>query len=500
VAADGSELIGRNGSGEDVFQHTVEDRPGSGQIRDSSFIHAARLGKLLFVSLGRQIVALDARPSEQGGESGLLWQANPMGGLSVDLAAKSSGLAGRRGSVYDAFSGRRRASSAVGPVMGSLGPVMPNGVVFQDQDNLKCVDPLTGETLWSRSNVPDGCELFGDQELVYAADVHSRVAKVFRMIDGQPLGERKLPDIPWMLTAGRNVAQSGVRGLGSERTMYLRVTDIESQRVLFEADYDDQTRMTTIEPRSVAIYEPSGKFQLVDVGQGRERIDQQLTAMSESPTLHTLISGRVLFLMISTRSTAQQSRSIASTDYPLIHGLVYAFDLDSGEPLWSGPALVRNRGIALGQPTEIPLLVFVDRKMTRDGNAGGGSRTRILCLDKRTGQTIYRNDDLPNTSATQLRIRALQSEAPTVSVAMNEAQILLSMSDRPRPPQPPADDDLEIPRSSAERGLWGVAGRMGSALQSALEAQPEDSDARDKANPTDEDSDAKTGEVEVDDD
>jgi hypothetical protein len=204
--------------------------------------------------------------------------------------------------------------------------------------------------------------------------------------------------------------------------------------------------------------------------------------------------------MISTRSTAQQHRPIAPTDYPLINGLIYAFRLDSGAPLWPGPALVRNRGIALGQPTETPLLVFVDRKSTRDGNTGGGSRIRILCLDKRTGQTVYRNDDLPDTSPTRFRIRTQQSDVPTVSVAMNEAEITLTLSDRPRPPQPPTDDDLEIPRSNSERGLWGIAGRMGSALQSALEAQPEKDRTGDPAIPTDEDSEKDKGEEEIDDD
>jgi hypothetical protein len=282
--------------------------------------------------------------------------------------------------------------------------------------------------------------------------------------------------------------------------MYLRVTDIESQSVLFEADYDDESRMTTVEPGRVAIYEPSGRFQLVDVREGRLCIDQQLEAVSESPNLQTLVSGNVLFLMISTRSMAQQFRSLAQTEYPLIHGLVYAFNLDGGESLWPGPAVVRDRGIALGQPTDLPLLVFVDRISNRDGDAGGGSRTRILCLDKRTGQTVYRNDDLPNTLATQFRIRAHKGDASAVSVEIYDAQIVLTMSDRPRAPQPPANDDLEIPRSNSDRGLWGVAGRMSSTLQNALEAQSENSRSSDPANPTDNDSENNLGDVKIDDD
>jgi hypothetical protein len=363
--------------------------------------------------------------------------------------------------------------------MASLGPVVPNGVVFHEADNLKCVDPLSGELLWSRSDVPAGCELFGDQELVFAAEVLGQVARVFRMAYGESAGDRKLPEFPWLLTVGRNVAHSGVRGLGNARTMYVRVTDIESQEVLFEADYDEQTRVTTVDPGYVAIYEPTGKFHLVDVREGRLRIDQQLVAVSDSSDLQALVDGENFFLVISSRH-AQQHRPIALADYPIINGLVYAFRFESGAPLWPGPALVRNRGIMLGQPTDMPLLLFVDRKSTRDGNTGGGSRVRILCLDKRTGQAIYRNDDLPDTSPTRFRVRGQPGDVPTVSVTMNEAELTLTMSDRPRPPQPPADDDLEAPRSGAARGLWGIAGRMGSALQSAIETPPNEANPNGK--------------------
>ena len=212
------------------------------------------------------------------------------------------------------------------------------------------------------------------------------------MIDGQPLDERSLPNFPWMLTAGRNVAQRDIRGTGRERKMSLRVTDVEAQSVLFEAEYDDQAQMSVVEPQAVAVCEPSGRFQLVDVRTGRVRIDEQLQAVADLQNIRTLVSGNELFLMVSAPSLSKENQPIAQPDYPLVNGLVYAFSLESGTPLWPGPALVRNRGIALAQPSDIPLLVFVDRKTTRDANSGGSSQIRVLCLDKRTGQTVYRND------------------------------------------------------------------------------------------------------------
>ena len=157
------------------------------------------------------------------------------------------------------------------------------------------------------------------------------------------------------------------------------------------------------------------------------------------------------------------------SDFPLINGPVYAFSLKTGEPLWPGPALVRNRGIVLQQPQDIPLLVFADRQMIRDATSGGGSQLRVLCLDRRTGQTVYRNDALPDTSVTRFRVRGETDSRPVVALEMSAGKILLAMTDRPRPPQPPANDDLEAPREIVERGLRGLGQRMGSALRGALE-------------------------------
>jgi hypothetical protein len=250
------------------------------------------------------------------------------------------------------------------------------------------------------------------------------------------------------------------------------VTDVESQRVLFEAEYDDKAQMSVVEPQAVAVYEPSGRFQLVDVRTGRVRIDEQLQAVADLQNIRTLVSGNELFLMVSAPSLSKDNQPIAQPDYPLVNGLVYAFSLESGTPLWPGPALVRNRGIALAQPSDIPLLVFVDRKTTRDTNSGGSSQIRVLCLDKRTGQTVYRNDALRVAAANRFRIRAERQATPTVVVEMNGAEVYLAMSDKPRPPQPPANDDLELPRGSAERGLLEVGRRMVGAVQNALEKQP----------------------------
>src|SRR5262249_54213105 len=158
-----------------------------------------------------------------------------------------------------------------------------------------------------------------------------------------------------------------------------------------------------------------------------------------------------------------QFRSIGqpmSFDFPMINGAVCAFNMKTGKPLWSSPAKLRNRGVVLSQPPELPFLLFVERQITRDAAAGGGAQVRVLCLDKRTGETVYRNDHLPDVPITRFRVRGETESRPKVNLELGSTKILLTLTDRPRPPQSPTNDDLEMSKDVVQRGLRGVGERM----------------------------------------
>jgi outer membrane protein assembly factor BamB/tetratricopeptide (TPR) repeat protein len=457
-------LVGRNKWGEDIFR--IDFRRGrqsrNAQIK-TNLVQAAHLGHLIYLSVGNEIVAVDSR---QIGDE-VLWRVFPAGS-GAQTPTRNRGR--RNPTIYHASSDRQRAFGPEGLLFGSLGPVTPEGVVFQEQDQLKCVDPITGDTLWSRSDVPAGCELFGDEQMVFAADIERGTAQVFSAIDGTLLGERQLPDFPWMLTAGRNVAQIVVDFQnGPKKT--LRIVDVWSGETLFESDYHASARFAVVEPHLLVVVRPGREieFQCIDARTGNVLIDQPIHQVdfNKPGKIHALVSQDDLFLLIDTEAL-QQNRPIG-TDYPVVTGQVYAFDLQSGEPLWPGPAYVRHRGIALIQPSSIPLLVFVDREEKRDATAGSSAHLRLLCLDKQTGQTVFRDDELPDTAGGHFRIFAERGEQPTISIEMSTRTARLMLTDEPRPPGPPANDDVEAARRSLGRGLWEVGRRMGDVLQEALQ-------------------------------
>jgi outer membrane protein assembly factor BamB len=480
ISVDYSALVGRDLLGKDMFHLSLSQNNLLRQQRKSGLAYGALLGNQMYLALGGQVMAIDTRQAAAAAGANLLWQTNPMDRFRASSLGRRRGIrpairAGRP-PAYHGWSSRRRSTSAAGTIVGSLGPVTPRGVVFQEDDELKCVDPLSGETLWSRTDLPSGCELFGDQEFVFAADVAGKEAYMVRIVDGQLLGKRALHHSDWLLTAGRNVAQLGTHARGDSRVLQLRVTDVASQETLFEAEYPSASRTAVVEPHFVAMIEPSGKFQLVDVRSGQPIIDAQLESVPALHTLQGIRSGERLFLFVGTRPSRQQPqqhRPVEDLENAVTSGLVYAFDLASGEVLWPGPATIQNRGYVEQQPDGIPFLIFMDRYTTSDGIRGAKRRLRLLCLDKRTGATVYRNDELPDMPVMRLRIHGDRGESPQVTVETNAGTIRLALSDRPRPPRPPANDELEASRQDKDRGLMGVGQRMGAALRGTILQNPE---------------------------
>jgi outer membrane protein assembly factor BamB len=477
VAMDCSEIVGRNPLGDDVVHIPVEQN-GIKPYRDSSLAHAAQLGRMLYVAIGGRIMAINSPGGAAEGAPDLMWQTDPMSRYAVTAQPSRRAIGdnisrANRRPVYHSWSPRKRMIGSLGSGVYALGPVTPRGIVYQEGDLLKCVDPLNGDVFWTRSDIPAGCELFGDSEYVCAADASARIAYVIRVVDGRLIGKRELPKYEWLLTAGRNVAEIGFEMNGENRALVIRVSDIVGQETIYEHKFALASRITVVEPSGICVFEPTGKFQLIDVRSGETLIDRELEALPDANGIHAMSAGDQLFLFVSSPPNQQYKSLVQQSDFPLINGRVYAFNLTSGESTWAQPAMVRSRGIVLAQPRDVPFLVFAYRKRVRDAKTGGGSQLRLLCIDKRNGYTVYSNDGLADTSITRFRIRGEQEGESAVAIEMSASRIVLTLTDDPVTAQTPTNDDAPKESDDEKGGLGGLGRRITGALQDALQKSSE---------------------------
>ena len=162
-------------------------RPATADLPYSPWAQARVNGHLLLVSLGWRLVAIDTLGSKPNGTPRMLWSQDLIGS---DLDPLNRQMAVQWGvlpwQLQQQF-GRIQEQSNL------LGAVGHQYVCFQRFRNLTAVDPRSGETLWSRQDLPQGCTLFGDDQYVFALPPDREEATVLRAVDGELVGTRKVP-------------------------------------------------------------------------------------------------------------------------------------------------------------------------------------------------------------------------------------------------------------------------------------------------------------------
>ena len=436
--------------------------------------HARMMGHLLLISTGNEVIALDALRFQHDSEATILWRQDlhdeqdrsELRYLSAHAFQNPWGMT--RVMVVD---GQRR------PV-GSTSPLTSAGVCFLRNRQLVCVDPLTGDTLWQRSDVPLGCELLGDAEHVYAAIPNEKEVRAYRLLDGALVENRSIAPLE------QRVATNGARVLSwsqskgeeeSEATapLELRLNDLTHQREVWRETAPPGSRGFMIGSNEVAILQPDGKLRIRSLLDDSVQLTAQLEAEAKLQQLYLLRSREQYFVFVALPEINPLPRAIVQTAprtgnpnerdavpfAALMTGKVYAIDRTSGKPAWPAPAAISQMGVPFDQPLDQPVLIF---QRNIDTNSGGSASKRIasmLLLDKRTGATLFRDDALDNEISTyEVNI---DRERPIVKISIPQRTLTLRFTAEPAPPEPPSQYDQAF---VVRKGIGGAAMRLFNGL------------------------------------
>ena len=195
-----------------------------------SFAQFVANGHLLLVSLGFEVIAIDMLGNTAGQED-VVWRR--------DLSSSSSADSSRRRLSH------RSVTRPWGPTryvlqestrlpLGMMGPLTENGVFCQKMRELSCLDPLTGDVIWTRSEIPLGCDIFGDDELLFVVPPDSTEATVLHASDGTDLGRRPVySQRERWFTHGRNV----VACVDDDEQLELRYFDAWEQTEVWKTSF-----------------------------------------------------------------------------------------------------------------------------------------------------------------------------------------------------------------------------------------------------------------------
>lgn len=431
-------FVVRDGRGAPVVNVSLGARRVS--TTNYSLADARVNGHLLVISMGMEILAIDLLQAIRNPAESILWRRS--------LVHATPGIPGQRISIQvqnlnHPWGGMRQVfADSQKRLYGATGVVESDGIYYMNVRELVCADPTTGDTIWSRENLPQGSDVFGDSELIFVVPPSSDEARVFSALDGKELGTRKVDSLEhrWS-TYGRNVLaweQESSSGL-----LRLRLYDAWTGEEIWREEVPLSTKATLVEQDEVAILRADGRFVVRSLQDDQIKIEAGLEPEENLISVHVLRSADQYVVATNRAVTTQPNtpaatiRAISSgTMMPLITGNLYAFDRATGKPAWKKPAAIDRFGLATNQPTESPVLLFL--RHIRPAKSSGSTRyqTSILCVDRRNGSTLLQKDDIPAQTYSFDAIADRQNQ--TVTVSLPNTNISIKVTDEPASEEQPA--------------------------------------------------------------
>ena len=451
-------LTANDALGEKRFRISLNEQGGRRFISRNGYNapllnHVSADGGLLLLSLGSQLVAIDALAAGDDSSKGILW--------TQDLNEQIGGFSPNHGigprAVTLPWGGSRNVfENAAGRRLGSIGPIHDDGVYFQRLHDLYCVDPLTGKTVWMRKNVGLGNDLFGDGELLFVAPGGEGDTLVLRAATGELLGKRHVaPFNKRMATIGRLVLSWELQG-GKH---VLQMRDAWLDQNLWSYPFESGTKAALVSQEAVGVLQPNGEFTLVTLTDGKVLVKERLEPESALMGIFLLRFHDGYLLVTNTVARSEANVNVQPvpnvTNSPLVSGRVYAFEEGTGKKMWPAPAVLSQQGLLLSQPGDLPVLVLA-RQVHRPGPLNARDpKISLLCIEKRTGRVVYQNEQLTGSAIASFELSA-DAAAHTVTVSLASRVITLSFTDEAVDPVP-ADPKAATPQGAFRQLVDRVA-------------------------------------------
>ena len=422
-------------------------RPSSSQPSwDMNWIMSGRSsgrlhGQLLILHTGGSVCAINGLK----GTGEVLWTQSTSANRS-SMAIQPQMMFGRMG-----FGGMPQ----VNPLMASQSLPLAVGhdfACFQQGHKLLAVDTLTGKVLWERHDQRAGCDLFGDDELLFVTSPGATEAAVFDVGDGREVGRRKIPAISdRMWTLGRRVV-TWKKGQNTQLTL----VDPWKNETVWQRDFHTEAHPWLIDGRRVAVFDPEGNLAVVDLESGKNLMEAKVDAAKSLEGIVMFARGERFVLIVNqVREGGSVTITNSQPSFIPVNGRIYGFDRSSLKKVWSTE--VTDQAMRLGQPAGVPVLTLGGRMQIRENNRYR-TVSKLLCLDTRNGKVLHKEE----TSSSSISTYEIQAdpEKATVEVLTTGQKITLTFTDQPEDEpteeDEPTSDDPQAEEATEEETPQGA--------------------------------------------
>lgn len=458
-------IVARDRSGNKLMDVSIE------RVRQNGLDQAHLLGKLGIVYFGADLIGVDMLANTLARNEPVRWR--------LAVTSRTSDLERAR-PFQPPFDPLPRPLQTnlddTGHAVSSLGPVTRQGVVYQRNRTLNCVDPLTGRLAWSQSGIEQGSTISGDADFVVAIPPSVDVATFYRMADGKLLGQRPLPAEANRWTAVERFVLAWDAN-GDRYRLYLR--DIWAERDVWSEDVSNDAKATLTEDGMLALLDTNGRFVMHSLTSDQVLIRTRLERDELLHSLRVVPSGDDYILFANSELTQNQTnsrtvRNAHSFNAPVATSRMYIIDRATGTLRWQVPAFIDEHGFVLQQPSNSPALWFVRNVSNSQAvlSPDNVKQASVLCIDRRDGRVLYSKEDI-STQINEFNVASNQSGTKS-TIALPGQSITVTFTDAPTPPTPPAQTGAASSLTSSGSTLANMAGALFNSLKQRADADGQD--------------------------
>ncbi|MBA4064310.1 MAG: hypothetical protein C0501_11475 [Isosphaera sp.] len=403
-------------------------------------------GQLLLVQLGPWVYCLDLATGKPRWERNLIGEAAPQPGRQpVNIQ-----MPGADGEVTVPY------AEGYMVTLGRAAVLQPGYVALYTRDGLEVVEPMTRRVMWTRRNMPERTQLYGDARHLVVVDTDATRKPVnvqlLRAADGAAV-EGDAREAGRVLSAAKTFQIIGRTALlteggpGEERV--LRLYDLGTGKDVWRHAKPDGSIPIKAHGGWAGFVTPGGKAEVIDLRTGKVAATLQVDEANLEADVKPCVSAQLfadadrfyLFLdrdpsKPSTNNTRRMQLYNVTLRTAPVNGPLYAFDRGTGKRLWHfGGGLLENQYLVLEQLADVPVLLFTG---PAQNVANGQNVHQVVVLEKARGRLVfdrpipYQNQQTGQNFFLNVNVNV---RAGTVDMNRGDLRILVSADD-PKPAGP----------------------------------------------------------------
>ncbi len=353
--------------------------------QDKSIVPTAySVDSIVLLEINRQIIAVDTLTTNSRDQDGVLWRKQ----FEVESLEKE----GDRGRALQDPK-NWGLPMAKGPF--KVASVSRSGIVVLVEDELSCLDLITGGKIWTRTGFR-GCSFASEQGKLLVHHPKNGMIIALDLQDGSTLRETPLEGDGWSAIA--SIGRYWLMATDAQKQYALKLVDSVDGRTVFKKEILIGTRIAMDGETGVLVLKVSGELTYWNLTDEKEFVRQLEDDLKFSQISVQRFGSTMLMMLYSPAMELDRFKvgpDVSDPGFVPVAGRLFALSATDASKVWEQSSTVRQFHFPISQERNSPVAIFVRMlKLSKVGNVSVDLMS-IAVVDIRNGKVLYSRDDLP---------------------------------------------------------------------------------------------------------